>query len=84
VRDVDGIRQEYFTVKSIRPAAQAESSEVPEELRQAVEDKMLSLNSLEEELGIEVKSSNLYHGGESGAVIVWHGQEYVLELEPVP
>jgi hypothetical protein len=81
---MDGIRQEYFTVKSIRPAAHAESGEVPEELRKALEDKMVSLASLEEELDIEVKSSNLYHGGESGAVIIWQGTEYVLEFEPVP
>jgi hypothetical protein len=81
---MDGIRQEYFTVKSIRPAAHLESDEVPEELRKAVEEKIVSLASLKEDLGAEVKSSNLYHGGESGAVIIWHGDEYVLEFEPVP
>lgn len=80
---MDGIRQEYFTVKSIRPGASAGSEEVPEELRKEVLDKTMSLNSLQEELGVEVKSSNLYHGSENDAVIIWHGEEYVLELEPI-
>jgi hypothetical protein len=81
---MDGIRQEYFTVKSIRPVGHGEPEEVPEELRLALEDKMLSLAALEEEADVMVKSSNLYHGGQSSAVIVFQGGEFELELEPVP
>ncbi len=76
------ISTDKFRVKSIRPEAHLHTSEVPEDLRARVEGRVVTPRDLEE-LGADIKTIRLYHGGESLVVVYWHGQEYVLYLEPV-
>ncbi len=76
------VSTDKFRVVSIRPAAHLHTSEVPQDLRDQVEGKTVTAEDLEA-LGVDVETSRLYHGGESMVVIYWHGQEYVLYLEPV-
>ena len=79
-----GIRTDHFVVKSIRPAADVVPKEVPQELRDKLHNKKVSMESLEKDLGVQVRSSSLYHGGESSVVVVWQGDQYVLDLDPAP
>lgn len=76
------VSTDKFRVTSIRPEAHLHTSEVPKDLRDRVEGRIITLRDLEE-LGADVKTSRLYHGGESLVVVYWHGNEYVLYLEPV-
>lgn len=76
------VTTDRFRVISIRPAATIQYEGVPEDLRDWAEGKIITADDLEE-LGVDVKTVNLYHGSESLAVINWHGNEYVLNLEPV-
>lgn len=76
------IRTDRFRVKAIRPAEHLHTDEVPADLQQRWQGKVITLGDLEE-LGASVESSRLYHGGQSLVVIYWHGLEYVLHLEPV-
>jgi hypothetical protein len=70
-----------FKVVSIRPEAHVQVEEVPEDLRAQVEGKVVTAGDLEE-LGADVQTARLYHGGGSLVVVYWHGDEYVLQLEP--
>ncbi len=76
------VSTDRFRVVSIRPEAHLHTSEVPQDLRDQVEGKIVAIEDLEA-LGASVKTSRLYHGGESLVVVYWHGGEYVLYLEPV-
>ncbi len=76
------IRTDRFRVKAIRPAAHLHTDQVPVDLQQRLQDKVVTLRDLEE-LGADVETARLYHGGQSLAVVYWHGLEYVLDLEPV-
>jgi hypothetical protein len=76
------VSTDRFRVSSIRPSASAQYEGVPQDLLDRVEGKVVTAGDLEE-LGIDVKSANFYHGGESLAVVYWDGSEYVLNLEPV-
>ncbi|MCL4535415.1 MAG: hypothetical protein M1370_09690 [Bacteroidetes bacterium] len=76
------VSTDRFKVTSIRPEAHLHTPEVPQDLRDRVEGKIVTVEDLEK-LGADVKTSRLYHGGESLVDVYWHGQEYVLYLEPV-
>lgn len=76
------IRADHFRVKSIRPSAHLRTEDVPQELQERLLGRVVALRDLEE-LGASVKTSRLYHGGESLVVVYWHGEEYVLDLDPV-
>ena len=76
------VSTDRFKVTSIRPEAHLRTSEVPQDLRDRVEGKVVTAEDLGQ-LGADVKASRLYHGGESMVDIYWHGGEYVLYLEPV-
>ncbi len=71
-----------FRVASVRPAASIQYEGVPQDLLDRVEGKVITADDLEE-FGVDVKTADLYHGGESLAVINWNGNEYVLNLEPI-
>ncbi len=71
-----------FKVTVIRPAEHLHTTEVPQELRDKVMGKIVVANDLGG-LGLDVETAQLYHGGESLMVVYWHGDEYVLYLEPV-
>ena len=75
------ISTDRFRVKSIRPAEHLHSSEVPDDLKEKYEGKVITMQELAE-LGATLEAQRLYHGGQSLVVIYWHGQEYVLNLEP--
>ncbi|MGE5620086.1 MAG: hypothetical protein ACM3US_12595 [Sphingomonadaceae bacterium] len=51
-------------------------------MRDRVEGKIITAEDLQD-LGVDLKTFRLYHGGESMVDVYWHGQEYVLYLEPV-
>ncbi len=77
------VSTDRFKVTSIRPEEHVEISDVPQDLRDRVEGKIITIGDLQG-LGIDVKTYRLYHGGESLVDVYWHGDEYVLYLEPVP
>ncbi len=77
------VSTDRFRVASVRPAASIQYEGVPQDLLDRVEGKVITADDLEE-LGVDVKNANLFHGGESLAVVNWHGNEYVLNLDPVP
>ena len=76
------VSTDRFRVASVRPAASIQYEGVPQDLLDRVEGKVIMAGDLEE-LGVDVRTANLYHGGEILAVINWHGNEYVLNLEPI-
>ncbi len=76
------VSTDKFRVASIRPEEHLHTSEVPQDLRERVEGKTVTAEDLEA-LGVDLKTFRLYHGGESMVEVYWHGQEYVLYLEPV-
>ena len=76
------VSTDRFRVTSVRPSANVQYEGVPQDLLDKVEGKVITGGDLEE-LGVDVKTANLYHGGDSLAVITWNGNEYVLNLEPV-
>lgn len=76
------VSTDRFKVTSIRPEEHVQTAEVPQDLRDRVEGKVITIGDLQG-LGIDVKTYRLYHGGESLVDIYWHGDEYVLYLEPV-
>jgi len=80
--EIMAIRTDRFRVKAIRPAQHLHTDEVPADLKEKYQDKVITLSDLEE-LGATLESQRLYHGGQSLVVIYWHGQEYALHLEPV-
>lgn len=71
-----------FRVTSVRPAASIQYEGVPQELLDQMDGKVITAGDMEE-LGADVKTANLHHGGDGLIVIHWHGNEYVLNLEPV-
>lgn len=76
------VSTDRFHVTSVRPAASTQYEGVPQDLLDQVEGKIVTAGDLEE-LGVDVSSANFYHG--DGLVVVqWHGNEYVLNLDPVP
>ncbi len=72
-----------FRVASVRPSARAQYEGVPQDLLERVEGKVFAAGELEK-LGVDVKTARLYHGGDGIAVVTWHGEEYVLNLDPAP
>jgi hypothetical protein len=76
------VNTDRFRVTSIRPASSFQYEGVPRDLLDNAEGKVITADDLEE-LGVDVTSASLYHGGECLAVIQWHGSEYVLNLDPV-
>ena len=76
------IRTNRFRVRSIRPSAHLRDREVPPDLRDRLLDRVVTLADLEA-LGADVETARIYHGGRSLAVVYWHGDEYVVDLEPV-
>jgi hypothetical protein len=76
------ISTDRFRVTSIRPEAHLHTSEVPRDLRDRIEGRILTMEELQA-MGAVVKASRLYHGGESLVDVYWHGREYVLHLRPV-
>jgi hypothetical protein len=77
------VSTDRFKVTSLRPSAQVQYEGVPQDLTDKVEGMVFTVGQLEE-LGVDVKTARLYHGGDGIAVIYWHGEEYVLNLEPAP
>ena len=75
------VSTDRFRVSSVRPSAQIQYEGVPGDLVERVEGKIFTAGDLEE-LGVDVKTARLYHGGDGIAVIYWYGEEYVLNLEP--
>lgn len=76
------VSTDRFKVSSVRPSANIQYEGVPEDLVQKVEGRTFTAGDLEE-LGVDVKTARLYHGGDGIAVICWQDKEYVLDLEPV-
>ncbi len=70
-----------FKVSGIRPAAHLQGEDVPQDLTERFQDQVITLRDLED-LGADVKTERLYHGGGSLVEVYWHGKEYVLDLEP--
>ncbi len=75
------VSTDRFRVTSIRPEAHLHTDQVPEDLREKMLDQIITVDDLEG-MGAPVKASRLYHGGGSLVVVYWHGEEYVLYLEP--
>lgn len=85
------ISTDRFRVKSIRPAAhvmERGEAEVPTELQDKLKEAIVTAGDLRDgkldEAGLQVKSYNLHHGGGGLVELFWNGQEYVLDLEPMP